>query len=118
MSELDKKISLNTGISWTSQYRTSHASEPRAFLVSVQALNSLLSEMGNPTNPDVCIRIYKGLDPSSNEEKLVLVGTQKDREGVYRDLLPGTGDTTDGDHNLYDFTKPCPPKCDPGSPLN
>ena len=118
MSDLDKKISLNTGISWTSQYRSSHANEARAFLVSVQALNSLLAEMGNPTDPEVCIRIYKGLDTSTNEEKLVLVGTKKDRDGMYRDLLPDTGDTTDSEHNLYDFSRPCPPECDPSSPLN
>lgn len=119
MSEKDKKISLNTGISWTSQYRTAHANETRAFLVSVQALNSLLGEMGNPTDPNVCIRIYKGVDPSSNEEKLILVGTEQDKESeVYRDLLPSDGENTDGNHNLYDFSKPCPPICDPSSPLN
>lgn len=118
MSELDKKISLNTGISWTSQYRSAHTGGTKAFLVSVQALNSLLAEMGNPTDPNVCIRIYKGLDPSTNEEKLILVGTEKDRTGIYEDLLPDSGDTTDSAHNLYDFTKPCPPVCDPNSPLN
>lgn len=119
MSEKDKKISLNTGISWTSQYRTKHAGETRAFLVSVQALNSLLEEMGNPTDPDVCIRIYKGVDPTSNEEKLILVGTELERDTeMYRDLLPTEGESTDGDHNLYDFTRRCPPICDPGSPLN
>ncbi len=119
MSEKDKKISLNTGISWTSQYRVTHASEAKAFLVSVQALNSLLAEMGNPTDPDVCIRIYKGVDPTSNEEKLILVGTELDREtGVYHDLLPSDGESIDDGNNLYDFTRACPPKCDPGSPLN
>jgi len=118
MSAQDKKIPLNTAIAWTSQYRTTHATQTRAFLVSVQALNSLLAEMGNPTNPDVCVRIYKGIDSSTGEEKLMLVGTELLKDGTYQDLLPSDGTTEISSHSVYDFSHPCPPDCDPNSPLN
>lgn len=115
MSQQDKKIDLSTAISWTSQYRSAPQSSSRAFLVSVQVLNGLLAEMGNPTDPNECVRVYMGVDPATNEQKLVLVGTQQDDKGVYRDLLP----TSIGSlHSIYDFTEPCPPNCDPNSPLN
>jgi hypothetical protein len=115
MSQQDKKIDLPTAISWTSQYRTAPQSSAKAFLVPVQALQGLLAEMGNPTDPNACIRIYMGVDPSTNEQKLVLVGTQIDDKGVYRDLLP---DSIGSVNSIYDFTKACPPNCDPKSPLN
>ncbi len=117
MSQADKKIDLATAISWTQEFRDNNPKSSRAFLVSVQAINSLLAEMGNPTNPDICVRVYVGKDPNSKEEKLILVGTEEDRSGVYKDLLPGASETSAA-HNIYDFTKPCPPFCDPTSPLN
>lgn len=115
MSQQDKKIDLATAISWTSQFRTAPQSSAKAFLVPVQAVQGLLSEMGNPTDSDACIRVYMGVDPTTNEQKLVLVGTQKDAKGVYRDLIPNT---TGAVYSIYDFTKACPPNCDPNSPLN
>lgn len=117
MSQTDKKIDLTTAISWTNQYRNNNPSSARAFLVSVQALNSLLAEMGNPTNPDECVRVYMGVDPATNEEKLILVGTEEDKGGVYKDLLPPSSGAPSV-HSIFDFTKACPPNCDPNSPLN
>lgn len=57
-------------------------------------------------------------------EKVLMVGT-KEIDGIYHDIIDGkiqaTGDVlkTGGvDSGIYDFSIPCPPFCDPGSPLN
>ena len=63
------------------------------------------------------VRAYLAID--SGVEKLVIVGTLKDKNGVYRDLLPAAGEAAGaGTNSIWDFTDPCPPKCDPSSPLN
>tara|TARA_B100001146_G_scaffold224848_1_gene244482 strand:+ start:22961 stop:23380 length:420 start_codon:yes stop_codon:yes gene_type:complete len=122
MSSTDKKITLSEAQSWTQQWRNDESTynahnECNAFLIPVQDLNGVLSEMGNPDDDsDACIRAYLGVDPSDNTEKLIIVGTEKDRSGVYRDLLP-TSDT-DTRYSIWDFTQPCPPICDPTSALN
>ena len=49
----------------------------------------------------------------------IIVGTEKNREGVYEDLLPVSLNTIDaGANGIWDFSEPCPPKCDPNSALN
>ena len=125
MSQEDKKISLQTAIDWTTQWRSvesdynSH-NECNAFLIPVQDLNGVLAEMGNPdNNSDACVRAYLGVDPSDNTEKLIIVGTEKDRNGVYRDLLPTALNSAEGNTNsVWDFVNPCPPQCDDKSALN
>ena len=124
MSEQDKKISLATAQTWTQEWRSvesdynSH-NECNAFLIPVQDLQGVLAEMGANPGDDACVRAYLGVDPSTNEEKLIIVGTQKDRNGVYRDLLPNAADGDGGDGNsIWDFTKACPPMCDDRSSLN
>ncbi|MDX1462061.1 MAG: hypothetical protein R3359_03315 [Marinirhabdus sp.] len=125
MSQEDKKISLQTAIDWTTQWRSEESdynshNECNAFLIPVQDLNGVLAEMGNPDdNSDACVRAYLGVDPTDNTEKLIIVGTQKDRNGVYRDLLPTSQDNAEGNTNsIWDFVRPCPPSCDDQSALN
>lgn len=77
----------------------------------------------------MAIEAFNGKDIPENMwgatmEKLLLVGTKKEGD-IYRDIIDGkiqaTGDVlkTNGvDSGIYDFTDPCPPACDPGSPLN
>ena len=61
------------------------------------------------------VRAYIGVD-ENNVEKLMLVGTKYDKENdIYYDMLPERS-LQDGD--IYDFTTPCPPCCDPTSALN
>lgn len=120
MSEQDKKISLETAQQWTRQWRSEESTynshnECNAFLIPVQDLQGVLAEMGNPTDGDACVRAYLGVDPTSNTEKLIIVGTKKDRDGVYRDLLPQEGSA---EYSIWDFTSPCPPYCDSSSSLN
>ena len=125
MSAQDKKISLTTAQQWTQQWRSEESSynshnECNAFLILIQDLNGVLAEMGNPSdNSDACVRAYLGVDPSTNEEKLIIVGTQKDRTGVYRDMLPANANDAEGNVNsVWDFTKKCPSHCDDSSALN
>lgn len=124
MSEKDKKISLATAQQWTQQWRSVESdynahNELNAFLIPIQDLQGVLAEMGANTGDDAFVRAYLGVNPDTNEEKLVIVGTKKDKSGVYRDLLPDTADGTSGNGNsIWDFTQRCPPKCDNQSSLN
>ncbi|RDK87011.1 hypothetical protein [Marinirhabdus gelatinilytica] len=125
MSDQDKKISLDTAKTWTAQWRSEESdynshNQCNAFLIPIQDLNGVLAEMGNPDdNSDACVRAYLGVDPTTNEEKLIIVGTEKDRSGVYRDLLPSNPSNAEGNVNsVWDFTKRCPPHCDDSSSLN
>ncbi|MCW9038450.1 MULTISPECIES: hypothetical protein [Altibacter] len=119
MSETDKKITLQQAKDWTANWRSTPSTSARAFLIPVQDLQGVLAEMGNPTSGDACVRAYLGIDTATNTEKLIIVGTEKNREGVYEDLLPVSLNTIDaGANGIWDFSEPCPPKCDPNSALN
>ena len=125
MSEKNKRISLDKAKTWTKQWRDNESSynahnELNAFLIPVQDLNDVLAEMGNPADAsDACVRAYLGVDPTTNEEKLVIVGTRIDETGVYRDMLPTNPSDADAPGNhIWDFTRRCPPYCDDDSDLN
>ncbi|WP_432411080.1 hypothetical protein [Rasiella sp. SM2506] len=124
MSVQDKKISLATAKQWTQEWRSVESSynshnEVNAFLIPIQDLQGVLAEMGDNPADDACVRAYLAVNPSTNEEKLVIVGTQKDKTGVYRDLLPENAENAEGNVNsVWDFTKACPPMCDDRSSLN
>ncbi len=120
MSQEDKKITLPEAVSWTTAWRSSHPTACRAFLIPIQDLQGLLAEIQDQGD-DAMARAYLAMDGS--EEKLIFVGTEKVDDGkggsYYKDLLPGPGDAADASGNgVWDFTEPCPPECDPGSPLN
>ncbi len=121
MSQSDKKITLATAKSWTANWRNTPSTSARAFLIPLKDLQGAISEIsGQGGNP--CARAYLGIDPSTNTEKLIIVGTQQDtdKQGntVYRDLLP-TDENAIGDGNsIWDFSTPCPPSCDDESDLN
>ena len=64
-------------------------------------------------------RAYLAID--NGVEKLIIVGTSQEQKGgvtIYRDLLPSNDGVGDAGNSIYDFTQPCPPDCDPSSPLN
>jgi hypothetical protein len=121
MSQSDKKISLATAKSWTANWRSAPSTSARAFLIPLKDLQGAISEIqGEPGEP--CARAYLGIDPATNTEKLIIVGTRQetDKSGntVYRDMLP-VSDTEIGDGNsIWDFSTPCPPDCDDDSDLN
>lgn len=124
MSEQDKKISLTTAQAWTQEWRSVESdynkhNELNAFLIPIQDLQGVLKEMGANPGDDACVRAYLGVNATTNEEKLIIVGTQKDKSGVYRDMLPENADDAEGNTNsIWDFTKRCPPNCDDSSELN
>lgn len=128
MSIQDKKIPLPTAQSWAQEWRSEESTynkynECHAFLIPAEDLTAVLEEIGGQTGPKY-VRAYLGVEPTTQTEKLMIVGTkpevQKDGSIIYRDLINGYT-PTDGvstDYGIYDFTQPCPPECDPKSPLN
>ena len=50
----------------------------------------------------------------------MIVGTKLNTvSGVYEDMITvGVGNVPNLQNDIYDFTSPCPPACDPNSPLN
>ena len=129
-------VSLSTAKAWTANWRKIYPNQTKAFLIPVLDLIEALEEMDiivdgsidkNKTN--ACVRAYMALgvvDKETVEEKLLIVGTEKVGE-IYKDIIKydscchkedeviddeiiGTG--------IYDFSHPCPPTCDPDSPLS
>ena len=120
MSQADKKISLATAESWTTNWKNTPSTSARAFLIPIQDLQGAIAEIqGQGGSP--MARAYMGLDTSTNTEKLVIVGTSQetDKEGntVYRDMLPADANTVGDGNSIWDFTRPCPPWCDDNSVL-
>ena len=124
MSEQDKKITLATAQTWTQEWRSVESdynkhNELNAFLIPVQDLQGVLAEMGDNPGDDAYVRAYLGVDATTNEEKLIIVGTEKQADGVYKDLLPIALHKAEGNqYSIWDFAKPCPPYCDKNSSLN
>jgi hypothetical protein len=98
-----------------------------AFAIDRQELIDIINEA--PKEVDV-VRVYFGMD-EHGYEKMFLVAAKKelisgidgedDKEVVFiKDLIDANSETkADGTEEfyVYDFTNPCPPTCDPDSPL-
>ena len=116
MSATDGKITLQEAIDWTTNYRNAPVNNATAFLIPIADLQGALAEIQGQTGSPM-VRAYLASD--NGVEKLVIVGTEEDRNGVYRDLLPAAGEAAGaGTNSIWDFTEPCPPACDNNSPLN
>ncbi|MBX2828309.1 MAG: hypothetical protein KTR22_09105 [Flavobacteriaceae bacterium] len=120
MSATDKKITLAEAIAWTSSWRLTPSTSARGFLIPIQDLQGVLSEISGQGGTPMA-RAYLAMDGGT--EKLIFVGTsqeiQKDGSTIYRDLLPAPGeDIATASNAIYDFTEPVPPAEDPSSPLN
>ena len=96
-------IPLNEAQNWAKIYREKNPNSVIAYLVPGIDFTQLLKEKNV-----VDIRAYVGIDPESGLQKLMLVGV--DAKG--NDLIS----EKDKDY-IYDFTQPCPDKCDIESPL-
>ncbi|GAA0723349.1 hypothetical protein GCM10009430_26690 [Aquimarina litoralis] len=135
----ENTISLATAQDWTQRWRTQYPENSRAYLIPAVDLIEVLNEMGiladdvaaeaqqKANQESLDIRAYMAIEmkkSGANLEKVILVGTQKDDEGIYRDIINGQVQLADGkisdgpESGLYDLTNPCPPYCDPNSPLN
>ncbi len=127
-------ILLKDAAQWTKNWRETCPNNCKDFLIPTVDLVEVLEEMnilektkkGNyklKSTKNKDIRAYMAIDPETQEgngEKILIVGTKLGKDGVYRDMVPGRKDAYelgDGEGDIYDFTKPCPNYCDPGSPL-
>jgi hypothetical protein len=141
----DYQIPLDEAALWTTIWRAKYPNNAKAFLIPVEDLMGVLTEMGVLQELEEGIykydegikrdiRAYMAIDPHVGEkgklpeEKVLLVGTQQaieDGKLIYKDILDGkvdgqllTGYEAGGGSGVYDFTDPCPNACDDGSPLS
>ena len=147
MSVKDYEITVTKAVEWTTLWRVACPNNCKAFLIPIEDLMGVLEEMKVLTPVDGekntfkykeghnnDIRAYMAIDPkfgqsgASPEEKVLLVGTEKEKKDgktIYRDIIKGKYDPcnlSDGDDGpqsgVFDFTEPCPNLCDDESPLN
>lgn len=109
MSTPNDTITLAQAIAWTTTWRTQNPNAVKAFLIPKDDLTGVLNE-----SPDA-VRAYLAVD-DQGEQKLVIVGTELQKDGTYKDMLPSV--TGDNGNYIFDFTSPCPTDCDPTSSLN
>ena len=120
MSEENGRISLDEAVTWTGAWRDCPSTSARAFLIPLEDLQGAIAEIqAQPGSP--MVRAYLAM--KGDEEKLVIVGTRQakgeDGSVLYLDMLPGDGEDYETSPNgIWDFTRPCPPFCDPKGKLN
>jgi hypothetical protein len=105
MADSTYLIPLQTSVNWTSAWRSANPNSIKAFKIDMQEVNDMLREVGVSS-----IRAYFGLD--NGIEKLVLVAVDANGNDIINPTVDG--------HIIsgtYDFSQPCPPTCDPSSPL-
>lgn len=98
-------IPLQTAVNWTTAWRGANNTSIKAFKINIDEVNDMLLEAG--TNS---IRLYFGLD--GNVEKLALVAVDANDKDIINPTVNGQQIS-----GTYDFCDPCPPTCDPTSPL-
>lgn len=128
-------VSIDEAKTQTEYWRKAHPDAPRAFLIPAGDLLDCMKEIGiieykednncfvvtDPRSKD--LRVYmakRGEDSPRTDDRLFIVGTEKDDYGVYRDIVEGEK-TLSGQlygSGVFDFTTPCPSECDSDSPLN
>lgn len=113
MSEKINVIDLPTAVSWAKKWRKEEGTynahhEVHAFLIPKVDLEEVLAQGVD------AVRVYLGID-ENDVEKLMIVGTEYDAAtDTYVDMVPNRSPKGE----IFDFTMPCPPFCDPESPLN
>lgn len=133
----ENTVSLEVAKGWTEEWRKQCPENCKAFLIPATDLIEVLNEMGligdkaaakaqkRADKNKLDVRAYMAIgaeDGGPVEERLLIVGT-KEIDGVYRDIIDGEIDgeslglTDDPSSGIYDVTSPCPPVCDPNSPL-
>lgn len=128
------EISISTAKTWAKKWQSENPKHCKAFLVPsinlIQALESMnvLVKQSNGDYKlnnvgDSYIRTYLGVDEAEKEgfgEKLMVVGTNKDGKGIYRDIIQGEKEdkSKSAGSGVFDFSQPCPSDCDVNSPLN
>ena len=117
MSKKPNSISLKTAQKWAKRWSKKEGDYNKhhrlnAFLIPKEDLLEVLAEGVD------AVRAYIGVD-ENNVEKLMIVGTKFDAAtNTYVDMINISVDgVTQGEDDIYDFTRPCPTACDPDSPL-
>ena len=108
-------VSLSDATTWCENWRNANPNLVKAFLIPTDDLTGVLAE-----NPDK-VRAYLAIkikQDGSQEPKLIIVGTERQANGDYKDMLPAAPGSRDNGQYIFDFTTPCPLDCDPTSPLN
>lgn len=144
MNRPQNSIPIEDAKRWAKKWQRDNPSHCKAFLIPVVDLIQVLEIMGvlvpdgengkyRLTNTEnAYIRSYLSIDEQTqvgHGEKLLIVGTAEDSNGIYRDLVEGErplgppNDSIDEriatlqGSGVFDFTRPCPNDCDPNSPL-
>jgi len=139
-SNNENTVSLLVAEKWTAAWRTQCPNNCKAFLIPAVDLVEVLNEMGilgdkaakkaqkKAEKKKRDVRAYMAIGSENGgptEERVLLGGTKKDKEGVYRDIIDGSIDGKgvtaikgSNGSGVYDVTAPCPPYCDDLSPLN
>ncbi len=118
MGTTPNTVKLSDAETWTKKWRGVEGTYNKhqschGFLIPADDLRGLLAEFDGQKGTQY-VRAYLAVD-ENNVEKLVIVATQPEDGGAsYKDIITGYNGTGD----IWDFTKPCPPKCDINSPLN
>lgn len=129
------EVPVGDAINWTRNWLSQGAIDPkslRSFLIPTDDFVQLLIQMNilqqvgdnnYQLNPDNGLDIRGYLGNNGAENKMVFVATTN-VGGVYHDIIDGKidgqtyeGQTMPDGSGIYDFTRPCPPDCDPNSPM-
>ncbi len=129
-------IGLTEAQGWVNTWRAEESdyneyNECSGFIIPLSDLKGLVAEMDKlpPSMIPNYVRAYIGVktnndvNPPTQTEKLILVATKPggivNGQQVYLDMITGDDGTKyNGGGSIYDFTDPCPPRCDTTSPLN
>lgn len=109
-------IPLATAQKWAKRWSKKEGNynkhhELHAFLIPKVDLIEVLTEGVD------AVRAYIGID-DKGVEKLMIVGTKLDaKTGIYVDLITVGDGNSEVPDAIYDVTQPCPPVCDPNSPM-
>ncbi|WP_113663296.1 hypothetical protein [Pedobacter nanyangensis] len=129
-------ISVNDAVDRVTRFRDQLLKQvpetniPRAVFIPISDLLAIVNSFdilradGTTINELQGVRAYFAVKESDmdldDDVTAVIVPVDKDgADIIYKNQLGGTveGDDDDDDTEIYDFTQPCPDKCDPKSPL-
>ena len=114
-------ISLKIAKDWTKRWRKMESTynshqDCRAFNIPLLDLQEVIAE--GPTSVRAYIGVEKVIIEGENVyiEKLMIVGVDENGKDM---ISSKDGEILDPESGfIYDFSRPCPSLCDPGSPLN
>lgn len=126
-------ISVNDAVDRVTRFRDQLAKQvpenniPRAIFIPISDLLAIINSYdifradGTTLNELQGVRAYFAVKESDmdldDDITAVIVPVDKDgKDIIYKNQGVGMGDDDD-DTEIYDFTQPCPDKCDPTSPL-